>query len=152
MGHYLQKVRAIELLQMKCEFQEDENKNIWFTFASDIQYRDTKFKAIDGMNPKDLQCDLKKQQDQQKLLLLDELKEQEEAMNETAKENAVRKEMYKFMSEYYSEMRAEMHLDENQAQDEEEPKLEQVLRTLKPNTTAMNFKEHLKPSQNFSKS
>ena len=54
MGHYLQKVRAIELLQMQCEFHEDENKNIWFTFASDIQYRDTKYKAIDSMNPKDL--------------------------------------------------------------------------------------------------
>jgi hypothetical protein len=34
--HYLQKVRSIEILKMNVEFHEDENKNIWFTFASDI--------------------------------------------------------------------------------------------------------------------
>jgi hypothetical protein len=36
MCHYLQKVRSIEILKMNVEFHEDENKNIWFTFASDI--------------------------------------------------------------------------------------------------------------------
>jgi len=34
--YYLQKVRNIEVLQMKAEFLRDENDNIWFTFAKDI--------------------------------------------------------------------------------------------------------------------
>jgi predicted secreted protein len=84
--------------------------------------------------------------------LLRELKEYDDAMNERAKENVIREEMYKFMTDYYEKMREEMNLNENYAQDEEEPKLEHVLKTLKPNTTALNFKEHLKPTQNFSKS
>ena len=100
---------------MKVEFHEDDNKNIWFTFASDIQYRETKFKAIDGMNPKDLQQSLKKKQEEQKDLLLKELKEYDEAMNERAKENVVREEMYQFMTDYYQNMRNEMNLNENYA-------------------------------------
>jgi hypothetical protein len=38
--YYLQKVRSIEVLQMKTEFLVDENANIWFTHASNIQYRE----------------------------------------------------------------------------------------------------------------
>lgn len=38
---------------MKVEFHEDYNKNIWFTFASDIQYRESKRKtAIGELDPK----------------------------------------------------------------------------------------------------
>jgi hypothetical protein len=37
--YYLQKVRNVEVLQMKAEFLRDENNNVWFTFAKDIQIR-----------------------------------------------------------------------------------------------------------------
>lgn len=38
-GHYLQKVYQQEILQMKAEFLKDENGNIWFYYASNIQIR-----------------------------------------------------------------------------------------------------------------
>lgn len=37
--HYLQKVRQIEVLQMKVEFLKDENQNVWFSFAKDLHIR-----------------------------------------------------------------------------------------------------------------
>jgi hypothetical protein len=40
MCYYLQKVRSIEILQMKTEFLVDENSNVWFAHASNIQYRE----------------------------------------------------------------------------------------------------------------
>jgi len=40
------------------------------------------------------------------------------------------------MTKYYDEMRRELQLNENAAQEEDEPKLELVLKTLRPNTTA----------------
>lgn len=39
MSHYLQKVRNIEILQMKVEFLRDENNNLWFAYAKDINTR-----------------------------------------------------------------------------------------------------------------
>jgi len=39
MCYYLQMVRSREVLQMKVEFHQDDNKNIWFTYASDIHFR-----------------------------------------------------------------------------------------------------------------
>ena len=44
--------------------------------------------------------------------------------------------MLDFMTKYYDEMRRELQLNENAAQEEDEPKLELVLKTLRPNTTA----------------
>ena len=38
-GHYMQKVYQVELLQMKAEFLKDENGNIWLYYASGIQVR-----------------------------------------------------------------------------------------------------------------
>ena len=39
MCHYIQKVYQYEILQMKAEFLKDENGNIWFYYASNIQGR-----------------------------------------------------------------------------------------------------------------
>lgn len=39
MCFYLQKVRSVEILQMKAEFLRDENNNIWFVNASEIHIR-----------------------------------------------------------------------------------------------------------------
>ena len=39
MCYYLQKVRQIEVLQMKLEFLKDENNNIWLSYVKDIQIR-----------------------------------------------------------------------------------------------------------------
>lgn len=42
MCYYLQKVRSIEILQMRTEFLVDENSNVWFTYATNVQYRELK--------------------------------------------------------------------------------------------------------------
>jgi len=39
MAHYMQKVYQYEILQMKAEFLKDENGNIWFYYATNIQGR-----------------------------------------------------------------------------------------------------------------
>ena len=49
---YLQKVRGIEILQMKVEFTKDENKNVWFTNAQDFQIRKVHdAKALSSFHP-----------------------------------------------------------------------------------------------------
>jgi len=51
---------------MNVEFHEDDNKNIWFTFASDIQFRDISKKgklAIGDVDPKTLHKELKASQE-----------------------------------------------------------------------------------------
>ena len=39
MAYYLQKVRNIEVLAMDAEFLKDDADNVWFSYASKIQYR-----------------------------------------------------------------------------------------------------------------
>ena len=39
MCYYVQKVYNFEVLKMRCEFMKDENGQIWFFYASDIQVR-----------------------------------------------------------------------------------------------------------------
>jgi hypothetical protein len=39
MCYYLQKVRKIEVLKMRVEFLVDQNKNVWFSHASEIHVR-----------------------------------------------------------------------------------------------------------------
>jgi hypothetical protein len=39
MCYYLQKVRGVEILQMKCEFLRDENSNVWLSYVKDITVR-----------------------------------------------------------------------------------------------------------------
>jgi len=42
--YYLQKVRQIEVLQMKAEFLKDENNNIWLSYIKEIHIRRIKAK------------------------------------------------------------------------------------------------------------
>jgi hypothetical protein len=52
MCYYLSKLRAIEILQMKTEFLVDENSNVWFVHASNIQYREMSHKlALTRVEP-----------------------------------------------------------------------------------------------------
>ena len=36
-GKYLQKVRGVQVLQMEAQFVLDDNKNMWLSYASNIQ-------------------------------------------------------------------------------------------------------------------
>lgn len=52
------------------------------------------------------------------------------------------------MNGYYNEMKTEIGLDENANKDDEDTNLDDILRTLKQNTTAENFKEFLNIKDN----
>jgi hypothetical protein len=51
--------------------------------------------------------------------------------------------MLNIMDSYYSNMKEDMGILEKKNYEEEDSKLDEVLRTLRPNTTAHNFKEFL---------
>ena len=59
--------------------------------------------------------------------------------------------MFKFMESYYDKLKNEIGIDANYGVEREDAQLEQVLKTLKPNTTAKNFKEFLRQPQNVNK-
>lgn len=56
--------------------------------------------------------------------------------------------MYDIMSGYYSNLRSKINAENENNVDEEDNELESILNTLKPNTTAENFKEFLLPKDN----
>ena len=153
MCYYLQKVRNIEILQMKAEFLRDENDNIWFTFAKDIQIRRINSKiSLTGYDSKKIGETLTANQIAQKDLLLRELQEYENSLGEQNENEARSKsKMLTFMDEYYKSMKLEMGIDPNYAVEEDDPQLDIVLQKLRPNTTAQNFREFLTKFQNFKK-
>ena len=51
--------------------------------------------------------------------------------------------MLSFMDEYYAKLKTEAGIDPNYGIEEEDPKLDDVLRALRPNTNARNFKDFL---------
>ena len=40
MCHFAQKVHYCEIISIKCIFVEDDNKSIWFQYATNIQIRE----------------------------------------------------------------------------------------------------------------
>lgn len=55
------------------------------------------------------------------------------------------------MDSYYSNMKSDMGIFEKQDFTEEDNKLDEVLRVLRPNTTANNFKEFLSRQDNITR-
>ena len=56
--------------------------------------------------------------------------------------------MYGIMKGYYENLREKIDAENENNIDEEDNELESILTTLKPNTTAENFKEFLNPKDN----
>lgn len=56
--------------------------------------------------------------------------------------------MFDYMEDHYKKMKLDMGITENYGVDEEDPKLEEVLHVLRPNTTAKNFKEFIQMQDN----
>lgn len=47
MAYFMAKLHDVEVLRMQCEFIKDENKTIWFSYASKIAFRRIKSKNDD---------------------------------------------------------------------------------------------------------
>lgn len=60
--------------------------------------------------------------------------------------------MLNIMDSYYSNMKQDMGIFEKNNFEEEDSKLDEVLKTLRPNTTAKNFKEYLSRQDNINRS
>lgn len=67
--------------------------------------------------------------------------------NQDNEDKAV-KRMFDYMQEYYNELKEDANLNENVDLDEGDNELEVILKTLKPNTTAKNFKDFLSQKDN----
>jgi len=53
------------------------------------------------------------------------------------------------MNEYYTHIKDVIGIDVNYAPDEDDPELDRVLKEMRPNSTATNFRPFLGRSQNF---
>lgn len=82
--------------------------------------------------------------------MIDEL-EAYEAQMKTQK-NATIDRMKTMMNDYYQNLKIEAKIEDQTGLDDEDYELDGILRTLKPNTTAKNFKEFLKREDNCIKS
>ena len=82
--------------------------------------------------------------------MIDELQEYKERVTE--KGNKTIAYMSNIMDRYYNDLKAEVKLNEHKIEDKDDNELEGILATLKPNTTAKNFKYFLKPKDNNVKS
>lgn len=55
------------------------------------------------------------------------------------------------MNVYYTNLKGEVGIEDQTGIDDEDYELDDILKTLKPNTTAKNFKEFLKKEDNCNK-
>lgn len=73
-----------------------------------------------------------------------------EAQQKSQKSHAVKK-MLNLMNQYYANLKSDVGIEDQTGIDDEDYELDDILRTLKPNTTAKNFKEFLKREDNCTK-
>lgn len=150
----------MEILQMKAEFLKDDNGNIWFFYASNIQAR-SRFKNAamnQQMGGNSLAQESKSKAElDDKDEMLAEIEEYQEEANSV--QNKCIDRMLGVMDEYYSNMKLEMGIAEQQrllmaeqeGSNDDALRLDDVLTKLRPNTTAKNFREFLLRSDNINK-
>lgn len=54
MAYFMTKLHDVEILRMQCEFVKDENKTIWFSYASKIAFRRIKNNLDDQLESKQI--------------------------------------------------------------------------------------------------
>lgn len=162
MCHYIQKVRNVEILQMRVEFLKDENGNLWFVHAKDIHTRKKKDKlTISGQGSKRIADALANHQQRQHDNLTEELAEYEVSVQPDPATKYQRfgqghlepkNEMLSLMEDYYETLKTDIGIDPTKKDDGDDPGLDVMLKSLKANSTAANFKDFMTRSQNLHKS
>ena len=156
-SHYLQKVRSIEILQMKVEFLIDENKNLWFSYAKDIHIRRVKKKNLIMSDPKVMQESMDAYENLNRQHLANELAEYEISLqNEQAavvgeKKVAPKNKMLLIMEDYYDKIKNDAGIDPEFQIQKDDSNLDNLVLKLQPNSTAINFKEFFTKSKNLFK-
>ena len=143
---------------MKAQFLKDDNGNIWFFYATNIQTRSrvkniptSIAEAAEGSKAKAGDIDDKEEMTEE----IDQYKADQEGI-----QNKCIERMMGIMDGYYSTMKADMGIAEQQkmllaeqnGSNDDALKLDDVLTKLRPNTTAKNFKEFLLRADNVNKS
>jgi hypothetical protein len=139
---------------MKTEFLVDENSNVWFTFASNIHYREMDNKLVfNKVDSSKAALNFQQHQQQKKDMLLKELQEYEASLQDTTtkKDQQVKNKMLDFMTGYYDKMKGDMGINANYGVEKDDADLDAVLKQLKPNTTAKNFRDFLTKRDNVFK-
>lgn len=140
---------------MKAEFFKDANGKIWFFYARGIQTRNCPTKVRTCEEAKKEAKNTEKNKRAVRQQMIDELEAYEAQMradNKKEKRATVDK-MKETMNQYYNNLKKEANPRLAQTgQDDEDDELDRILKTLKPNTTAKNFKEFLKREDNCLKS
>ena len=140
--YYISKVRGIEILQMKAEFLKDENQFIWFYYAHNIYCRKNQNKnTMNSEDAKKQAIKLQQSKERQRQKMVKELEDYEQ--QQRSQKSAATQKMLGTMNSYYQTLKSEVGFEDNQGMDDEDYELDDILRTLKPNTTARNFKEFL---------
>ena len=82
--------------------------------------------------------------------MIDELQVFEQQMRKDNKKYPTQtiERMQSMMNEYYQNLKIEAKIEDQTGMDDDDYELDGILRTLKPNTTAKNFKEFLKREDN----
>lgn len=58
-------------------------------------------------------------------------------------------EMFRFMDKHYQNMKTDIGVDINYAEEQDDPMLDVVLKKLRPNSNAANFREFMVKQQNI---
>ena len=135
-GNYLQKIRKIEVLQMKVEFTRDENKNIWFTHACDLHIRrlpDTK--AISSFHPDRVTETMRKIKDWHRDCLIREAEEGGQASEP----------MSRALTQHYSDLKAQENVDSKGLTIKEDTDIERVLNEVRDNSKVGQYRNILSP-------
>lgn len=137
---------------MQAEFIRDNCDNVWFVYASKVQYRRCRnMNQIMGFkNDEEAEKQAQQFENQQTDLFTRELRDYQEAL-EAQRENFVMNRMRDYMSTYYDEMKKEMGINASLGEDEDHPHLDVVLDQIKPNRNPNNFAKFLRKKDNIGK-
>lgn len=147
---YISQVNGFEILQMKAEFFKDENDFIWFYYAKDIYMRkNIHRKALSNDDAKKKAHKIQQNRDMAKKQLIKELEQFEKSYKKD--KNKSIQNMMDSMNEHYNSLKTKHGLGPDFMEIDKDKggcRIEDVIRQIRPNCNAKNFKEYLKFEEN----
>jgi hypothetical protein len=132
---------------MKCEFMKDAFHDVWLYYAKDVhvrkQLRPLSLNAEEAKKMHKAGADQKNKNRVQLIEGIEDFKIQADD-----DDNGAVDRMFGYMEKYYGQLKADAQLVGNVDLDEGDCELEGIMKTLKPNTTAKNFKDFLSQKDN----
>lgn len=153
MCEYIQRVRGFEILSMFVEFFRDENDFMWFYYAKDIHIRKSLTRTgMSNAEAKKKAQKIRENKAKAKRELIAELEKFESTQK--AQRNQAVSRMMGLMSDYYIDLKKKEGIDDqflNMDKNTEITRLEDIMKKIRPNCKANNFKEYLNQEGNQSR-